>query len=439
MKLFKVNRGLAVESDDDLRSWLNQGIILLIVLTAVVVGWGCTAEISSAVLASGKLSLESNVKKIQHKEGGIVSNLFVKEGDNVKAGQLLARLDATMAEANMILIAEELKALTARRMRLIAERDNLNAVPLPENKNLISEEMERAIRAEERLFDARKKMRIQQFDRLLQQISAQEAKIRASKLQLKVQEKKRILFEQEAEGLRSLFQKKLVSIIQVNSAERELAQIEGSKADLDASISSSRASIIEAKAQQLELQSTTMSEILTELKDTEMNLAKLMEKKANVEDMFRRIDLRAPVDGQLQELKVHTKGGVVSPGETLMLVVPDKDELIVEAMIDPKFIDQVRPGLTARIRFASFELATTPVFHADLDKISTDVIKDEASRKLYYLARLKIVASSIPNALADHLVSGMPAEVQITTGRRIAISYFLKPITDQLARTFKEE
>lgn len=178
---------------------------------------------------------------------------------------------------------------------------------------------------------------------------------------------------------------------------------------------------------------------MTELKETDINLAKLMEKKAAAEDVLRRIEIRSPVDGQLQELKIHTEGGVVGPGDTLMLIVPDHDELIVEAMVDPKSVDQVRLGLPARVRFTSFSSSITPMLHAQLDRVSTNILTDERTKNQYYLARLRINSASLPDNLRGHLVAGMPAEVQITTGHRVAISYFFKPIFDQFARTFKEE
>lgn len=221
----KTNSYQATESElinKDLKMHVKKGVALLVLLFFIVVIWGGCAEISSAVISQGKVSLESSVKKIQHKEGGIISELYVREGDKVKSGQLLARIDPTVTEANLIVVRREIEELTARRLRLIAERDDLSE--LPKNDDYLILVQEKTLKSERRLLTERKKMRVQQATRLEQQIAAYEAQIRGFNAQLNSDEKQNQLILQEATGLRQLFEKKLISIAQRNSAERQLAQ-----------------------------------------------------------------------------------------------------------------------------------------------------------------------------------------------------------------------
>lgn len=424
----------------DLKRHARLGFILIAVLAVFIFGWGFLADIAGAVVAPGKLVLESSVKRVQHKEGGIVSELFVKEGDRVKAGALLARIDSTVPQANLAVVTNQLEELTARRLRLIAERDRKRAVPAsalagtpqtPSFKTILA--------AETRLMAERRSLRSQKKSQLAQQMAQARQEIEGLQAQADSQAAQRELIEGEVKGVRQLYEKGLATLPRLNALEREARRLDGAKGQYIAAMAEARTKISELQVQSLQVDTEELAAVMTELKDTDIKLAQLTEQRTTGEDELRRVELRAPTDGQVQNLVIHTRGGVVAAGETLMLIVPDKDELIVEASIDPQHIDQVAPGRPAKVRFTAFAAPNTPVLDARVDRLSTDVQSDERTGRQFYLARLKIDSPKLKRGVRARLVAGMPAEVQIATSSRSAISYFLKPLSDQLARTFRED
>ena len=424
----------------DLQRHTRLGFILLGLLVLLVVGWGATANIAGAVVAPGKLVLESSVKRVQHKEGGIVSELFVQEGDRVKAGALLARIDSTVPQANLDVVNNQMEELTARRMRLQAERDGLQSIPpavlrgAPQTSSFAA-----ILNAETRLMNERRKLEVQKKAQLQQQIVQSGQEIEGLQAQVESQAAQRGLIEDEVKGVRQLYEKGLATLSRLNSLEREAKRLDGVKGQLTAQIAESRTKISQLQVQALQIESEELSQVMSDLKDTEIKLAQLTEQKTTGEDQMRRVELRSPTDGKVQQLVIHTVGGVVGPGETLMLIVPERDELIVEAMVDPQHIDQVAPGRPAKVRFTAFAAPNTPVLDAKVDRLSSDVQTNDRTGQQFYVARLKIDRPKLPGNVRSRLVAGMPAEVQIATSSHSALSYFLKPLSDQLARTFRED
>jgi HlyD family secretion protein len=424
----------------DLRRHVRLGYLLLGAASAVVLGWGVVATIASAVVTPGKVVLENSVKRIQHKEGGIVSEVLVKEGDRVRAGALLARIDATVPEANLAVVTNQYEELTARRLRLLAERDGLAAIPAAALAGAPSTpSFQRILAAETRLMDERRALRAQKKAQLAQQITLSRQEIDGLHSQAVSQAAQRELINGELKGVRQLYDKGLATLPRVNALEREAKRLDGSHGELMASVAQARTKISEIQVQSLQMDSEEMAAIMTELKETDIKLAQLSEQRATGEDELRRLEVRAPTDGQVQNLMVHTRGGVVAAGDTLMLIVPERDELIVEASISPENIDQVAPGQAAKVRFTAFSAANTPVLDARVDRLSSDVQTNERTGQQFYVARLRIRPSNLDPTTRARLVAGMPAEVQIPGASRRAISYFLKPLTDQLERTFREE
>lgn len=430
----------ANQADLDLRRLSRFGFILLGVMAAVLLGWGLLAQIAGAVVAPGKVTLESSLKRVQHKEGGIVSELYVKEGDRVKAGALLARIDSTAPQANLMVVTNQLEELTARRLRLIAERDRQGAIGGAALSDAPQTDSFKAIlAAETRLMAERRSLRTQKKIQLSQQMAQSREEIAGLQAQVEAQAAQRTLIEGELAGVRQLYEKGLATLPRLNALEREAKRLDGARGQLIAAIAAARSKIAELQVQSLQVETEELALVMAELKETDIKLSQLTEQRTTGEDELRRVELRAPTDGQVQQLAVHTRGGVVAAGETLMLIVPDKDELIVEASIDPQHIDQVAPGRPAKVRFTAFSAATTPVLDAKVDRLSRDVQSDERTGRQFYVARLKIDRPDLKAGVRSSLVAGMPAEVQIATGTRSAMSYFLKPLTDQLARTFRED
>jgi len=214
--------------------------------------------------------------------------------------------------------------------------------------------------------------------------------------------------------------------------------LEGERGQLFASIARTHAQTAQIREQMLQVDSEALSEIMNDLKDTDTRLGQLEEQAITAHDASQRVEIRAPVTGKVQQMAVHTKGGVVAPGETMMVVVPESDELIVEARIDPQKIDDVHIGGKAHVRFTAFDTRTTPEAIGRVDTVSADVETDEKAGVSFYRARLALDGMKVPASVRQKLVSGMPVEVQIETGNRSALSYFLKPLSDQIGRSFKE-
>lgn len=415
----------------------RRGYFLLALLALLVLGWGGLAQISGAVIAPGQVTLESSLKRIQHRDGGIVSDILVHEGDRVKAGQVLVRLDSTVVGANEAIIQNQLWQLMARKIRLEAERDgkNINAVLVdatapPEYQTIIA--------AERRLMASRQATRNQQKGQLREQITQSEHEVEGLQAQIDANIKQSILVGQELVSMRSLYEKKYAPFSKVSELEREADRLEGERGQLTASIARSKAQASQLRVAILQVDSLAQSEIMADLKDTETKLSQATEQQVTASDALRRVEIKAPVTGKVQQLTIHTRGGVVAPGETLMLVVPESDELIVEVRIDPSKVDSVHIGGKAHVRFTAFDSRITPEATGRVDRLSSDVETDDKTHLSFYRARLTLNAMSIPKTLRQKLVAGMPVEVQIETGSRNALSYFLKPLTDQLNRTFRE-
>jgi len=427
---------IATRSDMEAQS--RKGLVLVGALVLLVGVWGGVAPISSAVVAGGRVTLESSVKRIQHREGGIVSDILVHEGDRVQAGQVLVRLDATVANANEAIVEQQVWQLKARKLRLEAERDHRGVDAVTAGADA-PEEYRRIIEAERRLMVSRMGLRTQHKAQLSEQIAQSEHEIAGLEAQVQSTTHQAALIKQELVNVRGLYQKGYAPFTRVSELQRQAEQLEGERGQLFASIARTHAQTAQIREQMLQVDSEALSEIMNDLKDTDTRLGQLEEQAITAHDASQRVEIRAPVTGKVQQMTVHTKGGVVAPGETMMVVVPESDELIVEARIDPQKIDDVHIDGRAHVRFTAFDTRTTPEAIGRVDTVSSDVETDEKAGVSFYRARLALDSMKVPAAVRQKLVSGMPVEVQIETGSRSALSYFLKPLSDQIGRTFREE
>lgn len=421
-----------------LAAYRRGGLLLVAFMVTTLLAWGVFAQIAGAVVAAGRVAVESSVKKVQHREGGIVSDLLVRDGQHVTAGQVLVRLDSTISSANAIGVTDEFDQLTARRLRLDAERRGLADIGVSSPAGA-SANFQAMLAAERRLMATRGAARRQRKAQLQEQITQSMKEIEGVQAQVVSQERQQVLIEGELAGVRSLYDRGFAPVTRLNELSRESERLTGQRGELTASVARNRTRISEIRLQILQVDSEAMAEVMAELKETEIKLTQLTEQKVTADDQMRRVDIRSPVSGYVQQLAVHTKGGVISPGETLMLIVPENDALVVQAKIDPQHIDQVQAGRPAHVRFTSFSSRRTPELSGKVDMVSADAETDQQTGLTYYTARLSLDRGALPAALVGRLVPGMPAEVQIETGSRSALSYLLKPLADQLHRSFREE
>jgi membrane fusion protein, type I secretion system len=416
------------------------GALAVLVMVGGVGGWAATTDISGALIAAGSVVVESDVKKVQHPTGGVIGALNVRNGDAVHAGDVIVRLDETMLRANLGIVIATLDELIARAARLGSERDGLDEIAFPDNFLARSNEpnVARVINGEQRLFALRRTARVGQKQQLGQRIAQLNEEARGLTAQQEAKGKEIELIQRELEGVKELWDKKLIPLTRLTSLERESTRLEGERAQLVASVAQSRGKVAEIGLQIIQIDQDLASEVSKELREIDAKTSEYVERKVAAEDQLRRIDIRAPQDGIVHELNVHTIGGVVSPGEQIMLIVPAHDALTVEARVSPQDIDQVWIGQTAALRFTAFSARTTPQIEGQVSRVSADTTTEQRTGAIFYTVRIAIPASEIAKLGDVRLVPGMTVEAFIKTGERTVASYLVKPLSDQLMRAFRE-
>jgi len=422
-----------------IRSHLLGGLAVVALLAGGVGGLAATTELSGAVIAPGRLVVDSNVKKVQHPTGGVVGELRARDGDKVKAGDIVVRLDETITQANLAIVVKSLNELQSRLARLEAERDNVDSVVFPAEllARAGDSELARSMSGERNLFEFRKSARAGQKAQLRERIAQLKEEIQGLTGQVAAKKRETELIGQELEGVRDLWRKNLVQIQRVTALERDAARLEGERGQLIASTAQAKGKISEIELQILQIDQDLRSEVAKDLREVQGKIAELVERKVAAEDQLKRIDIRAPQNGMVHQSTVHTVGGVITPGEAIMLIVPEADALTVEAKLAPQDIDQVRVGQTAALRFSAFSQRTTPELDGVVSRVSADLTTDQRTGAAYFVVRITLSDSEIARLGGLRLVPGMPVETFIRTGERTVLSYVMKPFTDQINRSFR--
>lgn len=412
-----------------------------VVLLAGVGGWAAATTLSGAVVTMGSFVVETNVKLVQHPEGGVVGELLVQEGDEVKAGQVLVRLDATQTRANLAIVAKRLDELLARQARLEAERDGLEAIVFPPELTARPDnaDVAKAMTSEQSLFGFRRETRHGLKAQLAERIIQYGHEIEGLAAQQDAFEHGLDVLDTEIEGLRDLYQRNLVSLQRLNALEREAASLGGEHGEVIAARAQASGRIAEARLQVLQVDNDLKTEVGAELRDVQAQIGEFLERRIAAEDALKRIDIVAPQDGYVHELILHTVGGVVPAGDALMQVVPKADRLALDVRVSPRDIDQIHLHQTARLRLSAFNQRTTPELAGTVIRVAADLTQDRTTGASYYLVRIAVPQEQLARLDDLTLVPGMPAEAFIQTGERTALSYFIKPFTDQMSRAFREE
>jgi membrane fusion protein, type I secretion system len=430
-----------MNAKQSIRRHLLITLVVVVLLVGGLGGWAATSEFSGAVIAQGQLVVDTSVKKVQHPTGGVVAELLVRDGHHVKAGDVVIRLDDTQTRANHQIVSKGLDEMAARRAREESELDGDETIKFPET--LLSRrddpEVARLVSGETKLFETRRKTREGLKSQLGERVLQSEEEIRGLTAQIASKEKQIEWIQQELEGVRDLWAKKLVQFNRVTSLEREQARLEGERGQLIASTAQSKGKISETKIQILQIEQDMRTEVGKDLAEIRSKTAELVEKKVAAEDQLKRVDIRAPQDGMVHQLDVHTVGGVVSAGQQIMLVVPAADKLIVEAKVQPQDIDQVRIGQVAVMRFTNFNSRTTPELNGKVSLVSADVTLDQRTGLSFYTVRIAMTPEEMAKLEEHKLIPGMPVEVFIQTTIRTVVSFFIRPFQDQIAKAFREK
>ncbi|HRA94119.1 MAG: HlyD family type I secretion periplasmic adaptor subunit [Hyphomicrobiales bacterium] len=431
----------AINTNSSLRRFQIVGFLSVLLMVGVVGGWANFTHLNGAVIAPATIMVETYSKKVQHKEGGIVGEIRVKDGDRVEIGQALVVLDNTETKSELAIIDGLLDEALAKRARLEAQRDLSSVIVFP--AEILARANEPGVAAimagQTKLFNARLQAIAGKKEQLNQQIGQLTEQIGGLESQRVSKEKQLTLISAELTDLKDLQTKGLVPVSRVMAMDRETARLDGERGELVASKASAEARIAEVRVQILQIDEEDLSQTLTELREIEGKVAELKERKLAVASRLERMVIKSPITGDVYQLAVHTVGGVIGPGEPLMLIVPEADELILQAQVMPQDIDKVRTGQIAHIRFPAFNSRLTPEVAAEVTQISADTSRIDASSPPFYSVRLMISATELAKLGDNKLKPGMPAEAFIQTEAQTPMTYFLKPLTDQFAHALREE
>ena len=423
-----------------IRRHLLAGLVLVLVLGAGLGGWASTAELSGALIAPGSVVVDSNVKKVQHPTGGVVGELLARDGDVVKTGDVLVRLDDTVTRANLAIVTKNLDGLQARAARLQAEQQGLDEIVFP--KSLLDRaddpDVKNVMASETKLFNVRTNGRTGQKAQLRERVTQLNQEIAGLAAQQAAKDQEIALVEKELVGVRSLYEQHLVQLSRLTVLERDAARLAGERAQYMASMAQAKGKITETELQIIQIDKDLVSDVSKDLRETNDKIGEFVERKVTAEDQLKRTDIRAPQDGMVLQSTVHTVGGVITAGDAIMMIVPQADALSVEAKVNPQDIDKLAIGQKTLLRLSAFNQRTTPELNGVVTRVSPDVTTDQRTGQSYYTIRVSLPPEEVARLGEVKLIPGMPVEAFVQTGDRTMLSYLIKPLSDQLMRAFRE-
>lgn len=423
------------------RKPIQLGVWLIVLIFGVFGIWAAVAPLYSAAVAQGQIVVDTNRKTIQHLEGGIIDEILVKEGEHVAAGQALIRLNATSSSARVNLLNGQYVVAKATEARLIAERDGKDEMVIP--KELLDQANDKAaketIESQKRLFESRRAAVKGQVDVLGQKIKQSKEEIGGLEAQQQSAASQIKLLDEEISVVQTLLDKGNAVKPRLLALQRQAADLKGKRGEYIALIARARQTITEAEYSIMNQKNDFQNRIAQELKDTQVTLSDLQEKIRASADIMDRVVITSPIEGTVTGLNVHTKGGVITPGEKIMDIVPSNAKLIVEAQVSPSDIDVVHQDLKARVRLTAYKSRNVPLMEGRVLNVSADRFTDPRSGQAYFMARIEIDPESLKKVKNVEPSPGMPADVLIVTGRKTVLSYLLDPISDTFLHAFREQ
>ncbi len=425
-----------------IRWHMTFAILVLTLLGGAAWAWSVNAPLDSAVVAPGQVVVEGDLKKVQHPNGGVVTSLIVREGQRVKAGELLLRLDDTETRAQLAIITNNLAAMKVRLARLRAERDLLDA---PDFSQAFSPSERQAdavqvvIADEARLFASRRSMIDGQREQLCERVRQVEEEINGLREQLRSIESQTKILREDYRSLEPLRQQGLVQKQRLSALRRAVLEKEGLSGDLRARIAKALGQIAETKLQSMSIQQEFINGVMREIRDVDTRIAELREREHARRDQLEKVAVRSPRDGIVHQLSVHSEGGVIGPGETAMLIVPVQDRLMVRLRVAPDDIDLLHRGQDVRLRFSAFNQRTTPEFVGQVEGVGAELTDAGPEGSAHYGVFVAVSERELEHKSDFKLVPGMPAEAFISTGERTLANYLIKPFIDQMQHALREQ
>ncbi|AMJ61156.1 HlyD family type I secretion periplasmic adaptor subunit [Bosea sp. PAMC 26642] len=429
-----------IDYAESLRQQLRLGLIVIGVFVGTLALWSVTTTLQGAVAASGQFVVASDVKKVQHPTGGVVGELLVREGQRVKAGDIVLRLDETVVRANHQILTKQLDEFSVRSSRLDAERDGRQTLTLsPDIKARAGEpDVARLIAAETRLFEVRRMSRDGQRAQLRKRVAQLHDEVIGLAAQQGAKERESEIIKIELEGVQELYKRKLIQLTRLSALQREQASLEGQRGQLIANIAQAEGKIAEIELQIIQIDEDQRAEVMKELREIQGREGELVERRTAAQDQLKRIELRAPNSGTVHQLAMHTVGGVLQAGEAAMLIVPGDDDLQLETRVAPGDIDQISPGQIVRVKVQAGNQSTNPELTGTVARVSADTTRDERQGLVYYTVRVEMPRQEFERLAPIRIMAGMQAEAFIETVQRSPIGFLMKPIQTQMGRTFRE-
>ena len=417
------------------------GLGILSLFFGGLVLWGLLAPLSSAAVAPGVVIVDSNRKTVQHLEGGIIRAIQVDNGDTVRAGQVLVRLDDAQAAAGFNQIRGRLDALEALEARLVAERDGLGGIAFPEH--LLARrgdpQVAEILSGQQTIFEQRRRTLAGQTDILNQRVVQLEKEIDSRRAQIAAAKRQSLLISEEIAGVNDLVEKGLERRSRLLALQRQQASLEGQRGEQLGLVARAEQQIGEAELQIISQKNAQMNAVVGELRDIQTQLGDMAERAAAARDVLERREIVSPINGTVVDMKFFTAGGVIGPGEPIMDIVPENDELVIEAQVQPIDIDVVQTGLKAQVTLTAFKQRTTPTLDGRVSYVSADSLTDPRTGLPYFSTRIEIPADEMERLGGLELNPGMPAQVMIVTGERTAFQYLFDPLRESMQRAFREE
>ncbi|MBT9455527.1 MAG: HlyD family type I secretion periplasmic adaptor subunit [Burkholderiaceae bacterium] len=424
----------------DGRRWNLIGLAIIAGTIGVSVVWSTLAPLSSAVVAQGSVKVDTSRKKIQHAEGGVVKKILVQDGSTVKAGDVLVQLDETRAGAAHGMVVGGRDVALATEARLKAERDEKSTIEFPPEltQRTDNEQVAQILRAQQAMFAARRSSRAGELGILDEQVAALRNEITGFQSQQRSKNEQIESLENDLKGLIDLDKQGMVEKTRLRAVDRDIARLKGERDELVSKVASGRTAISERELKKFQVRRAFQEEVANELKKVQSENYELIERASATKRTLELTELRAPVSGTITELKIHTAGGVIGPGEVVMELVPSDDRLVLEARVLPADIDRVMVGQQAGLKLHAFNPRTTPELNGSVTYVSADAVLDPRTELSYFTVKLDVPKAELERLGEQKVQPGMQADIFIRTGERTFFGYLLQPLMDSFRKAWLE-
>jgi HlyD family type I secretion membrane fusion protein len=425
----------------DIQRWTLIGVVIIVSTFGIAIVWSSLAPLASAVIAQGVVKVDTSRKQIQHQTGGTVLEIRVQDGVLVKSGDVLIKLDPTRADASHGVLRAGLNAALAQQSRLIAERDGNARVSYPaellQRRN--DPQVVELIKSQNSLFEARKASIVGQLGILDKQIAALNDKIQGLSAQQVAKEEQLRSLRLDVAGFADLAAQGMLEKTRVRNTERDVSRVEGERAEHLADIAQAKTSISEKGLEKFQTQKKFREDVIEELRKAENEINDYQERIGAAKHELEQTEIRAPVDGTVVDSRIHTTGGVVSPGEVIMEIVPAHDRLVIEAKARPEDIDRLRLGLPTGVKLSAFDQRSTPELEGKVSYVSADAMEEAKTGTAYFLVKVEVPETELKRLKGRIIQPGMMADVFIRTGERTFFGYLLDPLVHSFNKAWREK